>query len=252
MAEKRVLVTGMSGLIGGVVRRQLQHKHELSALNRSDIPGVKTFQADISDLTAIRPAFEGQDCVVHLAAMLGMNSTDEEMLQVNVIGTYNVFMAARDAGVKRIVYASSGATISGYERIEPYKSLVEERYEDAPASWPIITHETPMRPNGVYGASKIWGEALARHLTDTNDISIICLRFGHVTKEDRPVIPRDWSMWCSRRDAGNMVELCLDAPDELTFDVFYVVSDNKWRYRDIDHAREVLGYESHDNAEDYR
>jgi hypothetical protein len=59
-------------------------------------------------------------------------------------------------------------------------------------------------------------------------------------------------MWCSQRDAGHMVELCIAAPDELKFDVFFVVSNNKWRYRDLDHAREVLGFESHDNAEDYR
>ncbi len=252
MAEKRVLVTGMSGLIGGVVRKQLEGKYKLCALNRSDVPGIETFQADISDLDAIRRAFEGRDYVVHLAAKLGMNSKEEEMLKANVMGTYNVFKAASEAGVKRIVYASSGAIISGYECIEPYKSLVEERYKDTPSTWPIITHETPIRPDGVYGASKIWGEALARHLTDTTDISVICLRFGHVTKEDRPVIPRDWSIWCSQRDAGNMVEICLAAPKELKFDIFYVVSRNTWGYRDLDHAREVLGFESRDNAEEYR
>jgi len=242
----------MSGLIGGVVRRKLDGKYTLSALNRGDVQGVKTYRADISDFNAIRPAFEEQDYVIHLAAKLGMNSTEDDMLKANVIGTYNVFKAAVEAKVKRVIYASSGAIISGYERIEPYKSLVEERYEDALATWPMITHETPIRPNGVYGSSKIWGEALARHLTDTTDISIICLRFGHVTKEDRPVLPRDWSMWCSQRDAGHMVQLCLDAPDELKFDIFYVVSNNKWRYRDLDHARSVLGFESHDNAEKFR
>lgn len=252
MSRKRVLVTGMSGLIGGAVRRHLEGEYSLSALNRSDVPGVKTYQADISDLEAIRPAFQDQDFVVHLAGRLGPDATEEEILRVNVIGTYNVFKAAVEAGVKRIVYASSGATISGYERIEPYKSLVEERYRDVPSSWPIITHETELRPNGVYGASKVWGEALARHLTDTTDMSIICLRFGHVTREDRPVLPRDWSMWCSQRDAANMVQLCLKAPAEMKYDIFFVVSNNKWRYRDLNHARAMLGFESHDNAENYR
>ncbi len=50
----------MSGLIGGVVRKQLEGKYELSALNRSNVPGVKCLQADIADLDAIQPAFESR------------------------------------------------------------------------------------------------------------------------------------------------------------------------------------------------
>ena len=78
MSEKRVLITGMSGLIGGVVRKHLEGEYTLSALNRSDVPGVKTYQADISDFNAIRSAFEEQDYVVHLAGRLGKDATEEE------------------------------------------------------------------------------------------------------------------------------------------------------------------------------
>jgi nucleoside-diphosphate-sugar epimerase len=252
MAKKRVLVTGMSGLIGGAVRRQFEGQYTLSALNRSDVPGVTCYRADISDLEAIRPAFEGQDVVVHLAAKAGGHYTWEELEQVNVAGTYNVFEAARQAGVKRVVYASSGAAISGWEREEPYKALAEGRYEDAPDSWPMLTHETPTRPSGIYGASKVWGEALACHFTDSTDLSIICLRIGHVTKEDRPLSSRDFAVWCSQRDIARMVEQCVATPDALKYDIFYVVSDNKWGYRDMAHAREVLGFEPLDRAEDHR
>ena len=52
----------------------------------------------------------------------------------------------------------------------------------------MLTHQTPIRPSGIYGASKVWGEALARHYADTTDLSIICLRIGHVTEEDRPLM----------------------------------------------------------------
>src|SRR5207249_2306910 len=71
MAPRRVLVTGMSGLIGGALRRHLEGKYELSALNRRSIPGVKCHEADIADLGAIAPAFAGIDTVVHLAARTG-------------------------------------------------------------------------------------------------------------------------------------------------------------------------------------
>ena len=58
--SKKILITGMSGLIGGLVRKQLEGKYELSALHRSNVPGVKCFQADIADLDAIQPAFESR------------------------------------------------------------------------------------------------------------------------------------------------------------------------------------------------
>ena len=93
--SKKVLITGMSGLIGGAVRKQLDGKYELGALNRSDVPGVKCLQADIADLDAIRPAFEGQDVVVHLAAFAKLGATWDKIHNANVIGTYNVFEAAR-------------------------------------------------------------------------------------------------------------------------------------------------------------
>src|SRR5215469_1279001 len=102
LAPLNVLVTGMSGLIGGAVRKRLAGRYALSALNRSLVPGVKTFQADIADRDAIRPAFAQQDVVVHLAGSKGGDW--EELLQTNIIGTYNVFEASRQAGVKRVIY----------------------------------------------------------------------------------------------------------------------------------------------------
>ena len=250
--RSKILVTGMSGLIGGVVQADLQEAHDLTALNRSDVPGIRCHRADISDFEAIRPAFEGQDVVIHLAARAHGAHEWEALRRYNVEGTYNVFEAARQAGVKRFIFASSGATISGWERDDPYRALVEGRYHDAPDSWPMITKETPTRPSGIYGASKVWGEAIARHFSDTGDISSICLRIGYVNAENRPLKPRDYSTWCSQRDIARMITLCLAAPADLKFDIFYVLSDNKWGYRDLTHARNVLGFTPQDKAEDHR
>jgi nucleoside-diphosphate-sugar epimerase len=247
-----VLVTGMSGLIGGAVRRQLGDQYNLRALNRRDVPGVETVQADISDLDAVEPAFRGVDTVVHLAALVELNPPIEDLSRVNLVGTYNVFEAARRAGVRRVVYASSGATVSGYERKEPYKALVEGRYADVPEEWPMITHEWPVDPRGTYGVSKVWGEALARQFVSSDDISILCLRIGMVTEEDKPLSSRDYSVWCSQRDIAHMVELCIKAPSEVDFDILFVTSRNKWSYRDIDHARQSVGYVPQDAAEDHR
>ncbi len=250
MPGPTVLVTGASGLIGTAVRRHLAGRHELRALNRRALAGIPCHQADIADLAAIQPAFAGVDTVVHLAAEVGRPGFDE-LLRANVIGTYNVFEAARRAGVRRVVYASSGATVSGWEREPPYRELAQGRYAEVDG-WRRITHETPPRPSGIYGCSKVWGEALGRYYADAHGLSVVCLRIGHVTAEDRPVVPRDFTVWCSQRDIARMIALAIDAPADLRFDVFYAVSDNRWGYRDLEHARAVLGYVPADRAEDHR
>lgn len=251
MTPTRILITGMSGLIGRIMHRALEGKYALIALNRRPVPGVQCYQADISDLNRIRPAFEGVEVVLHLAAIARGEAPWEEVLRHNVIGTYNVFEAAREAGVRRVVFASSGAVINDYERDSPYNKLVEGPDKPLPAEWPMITHESSFRPQGLYGCSKIWGEALGRHYCDRYGLSIICVRIGAVLPEDRPTAPRHFSVWCSHRDVAQMLEKCITAPNNLRYDIFYAVSNNRRNYRDLAHAREVLGYVPQDHAETF-
>src|SRR2546426_4602514 len=109
MDRPTVLVTGMSGLIGGAVRRHLGARYELSALNRRAVDGVPCHRADIADLAAIEPAFKGVDAVVHLAASVGSSAPLDELLRAHVIGAHKGFEAARPARVRRLGFASSGA-----------------------------------------------------------------------------------------------------------------------------------------------
>jgi hypothetical protein len=81
---------------------------------------------------------------------------------------------------------------------------------------------------------------------------MICLRFGVVNRADRPTESRHFPIWCSQRDAAQMVERCIQAPGNLKFDIFFVTSNNRWGYRDLSHARQVVGYEPQDAAENYR
>ena len=246
-----MLVTGLSGLIGGALRRHLDPaRYELRSLSRRPVDGVASHRADIADLEAMQPAFDGVHDVVHLAAAVG-EPAFEAVLRTNVVGTYNVFEAARRAGVTRVIFASSGAVISGWEQDDPYRAIADGRYEGL-RDWPMITHETPLRPSGLYGASKAWGEALARHYADRHGLSMICVRIGRVRAEDRPVQPREFAVWCSQRDVARMIERCLVAPPSVRFDVFFAVSRNRWGYRDLDHARAVVGFEPLDSAEDHR
>ena len=109
----------------------------------------------------------------------------------------------------------------------------------------------PLRPTEPYSASKMWGEGLARAYADVHGLSILCLRFGWVNEGDRPPAAEFGAIWCSQQDVINLLELCVDAPEALRFDVCYGVSNNRYRWVDIEHARKVIGYEPQDRAEDH-
>ena len=247
----KVLITGMSGLIGGILRRHLEGVggYELTALNRRPVDGVRCFQGDISDIDAVKPAMQGQDVVVHLAAYLGSDDW-EGQLAGNVIGTYNVYEAARLAGVKRVVFASSGNAIRGFERVPPYEAIANGRYDEVPEDFPKITHEM-VRPERLYGAAKVWGEALGRHFTNVYDISVLCVRIGSVTDGNRPRDTRERAIYLSHRDVAQILHKCVDAPYDLKYDIFLATSDNKWSYRDLTHPRDVLGYQPQDSADSF-
>ena len=172
------------------------------------------------------------------------------MAQTNLIGTYNVFEAARLAGVGRVVFASSGATIRGFDYVEPYGTLAEGKLADMPDEWDKITVEQ-VRPMGVYGATKVWGEALGRVFSDTHDLSIICVRIGSVRPEDRPLSARESSVYFSHHDVATLLQASIDAPDDLKYEIVFGTSDNRWGYRDLDHTREVLGWTPRDSADSF-
>ena len=238
--SKNILVTGMSGLIGGIAGRHLAKKYNVRALNRRDVPGFETVRGDISDLASIQPAFDGVDTVVHMAAYLGPDN--ERHLAVNATGTYNVFEAARQAGVKRVVFGSSGAVQAAVEKDEPIRAMTEARMDDVPTPRPLVTHESPIRPSNMYGAVKLFGEALGKAYSESHGMSVLCIRLGRVRQGNRPENSREASVYLSHRDAAQMVEKCVDAADSVRFGIFYAVSDNFSRFRDIEHAREVIGY----------
>ena len=246
---KKILITGMSGLIGGLLRGRLEEAggYELTALNRRPVDGVHTVQADVADLDAIRPAFEGQDAVVHLAAELSEDW--DRLLATSVVGTYNVFEAAQAAGVERVVFASSGATIRGWGAVAPYEAIHAGRYKDVPDTWPTITHETPARPQGLYGVTKVWGEALGRHYSDTYGLSVLCVRIGAVPSDNRAGDPTTAANFLSHRDVASILQACIEAHPMLAYDIFFATSNNRWGYRDLEHARQTLGWEPRDSAE---
>ena len=264
---KKILVTGVYGLIASAVYRQLQAQageYEVYALARRrvasdradeelelDIPPDRFVLADLSDLAAVEEAAQGMDVVVQMAADPRPEAPWESLLNSNIIGVRNVFEASVRAGVPRVVYASSIMVSWGYQLDEPYKSLSEGRFDELKGEEiHTVTHEWPHRPTGLYPATKIWGEALARYASDVHGLSVICLRIGWVNAEDTPHKPESGAVWCSQRDVVQLVQRSIEAPAAMRFDIFYGVSNNRWRWVDLEHARLALGYIPRDSAEE--
>jgi len=254
MDKKKVLVTGASGLIGGLVLKNLNDKYEFSALNRSKLEGVPNLCADICDADAIKPAFNGIHSVLHLAAATyGLTDDWDATMAITVRGTLNVFEAAREAGVKRIVHMSSGCTQLAYEWADksPYGTLANGPDDEIPESWEMVDRTWPVRPDSPYAIGKIFGENLGQYYADKYGISTLVIRLGAVNENDRPQLRRQYPGYLSQSDCLQVIDKCLGAPDDLMFDIFDAISENKYRWRSTDHTKEVMGWKPTGCAENY-
>jgi len=249
---KRVLITGVTGLIGNIVLNDLRGDHDVTGLARSPMEGIRQFRGDISGYESILPAFEGQDAVVHLAANASVSTPWDSILKNNIVGTRNVYQACVESGVSRIVFASSNHVTGLYEGDPPYRYIVNGEYDKVDVGEiPMITRRSPIRPDSYYGVSKAFGEALGKFYSEEYGLSISCLRIGSVRPDDKPSGDvRYYATWQSHRDIAQQIRRCLE--HDVGFEIFYGVSDNKWRFWNIEHARDVIGYQPRDNAEEHR
>jgi NAD+ dependent glucose-6-phosphate dehydrogenase len=261
--RRRVLVTGAYGLVGNAIYRRLADapdRYDAWGLVRRRAPSARLpgeqirlipddhlFVADLGDPAALQQAMDGMDAVVHMAAEPNGDAPWESILANNIVGAYNVFEACRLAGVKRLVYASTLQIFMGY-MVEATAAFAEGRVpEMRPGDIPTFTHDSLPRPMNYYGASKIWGEGMAFMYAHRYDMSCLVLRVGMVEAvEPPPAYPFGIFAWCSQRDIAQIGELCVSAPESLRFDIFQGLSDNAYNFADIQHAREVLGYQPQD------
>jgi NAD+ dependent glucose-6-phosphate dehydrogenase len=267
MSPRKVLVTGVYGLIAGAVYAHLaaDARYEAYGLARRrqasrrvatgrdlEVPEARFFLADVADLEAMRRAMRGMDTVVHMAACPDSEAEWDTILANSIVGARNALEAARLEGVRRVVYASSVMVSWGYQQDEPYRSIAAQQFAGVDEkALPLVTHESAVRPTEYYSASKVWGEALGRCYAEVHGLSVICLRIGWVNGPDTPAAGMGMApIWCSQRDVVQLVERCVQAPEAVRFNVFYAVSDNRLCWVDINHARQVLGYAPQDRAED--
>jgi nucleoside-diphosphate-sugar epimerase len=254
VADKpKVLITGASGLIGGLVIRDLADKYEFSGLSRRVVPGIPHTQASIEDFEAVRKASKGMDMVLHLAAETQDYDDWDKVMDNTIGGTLNMYRAAQEAGVKRVVFMSTGSTMCGYEWFEgsPYGMLAANTLQSLRPGDKMITYLDPPRPDSFYGVGKLFGENTGRLFSDRYGMSVICIRLGAVLGSDQPEIIRHFPGYLAQADAVQMVEKCLGAPDSIRFDIFDAISENKRRWRDTNHAKEVIGWTPTGSSDNY-
>ena len=249
---KKVLVTGLSGTVGQAIRSELEERYELSSLSRygcEGMPSDRDYRGNIADIESLLPAFEGKDVVVHLAADRSATADWESALRNNFVGTYNVFEAAKRAGVKRVVFGSSQHSVGGNYLDEPYCSIFAGEFDRVQRPYPLLDEDTPIRPSGYYGASKAYGEALGSVYKDYHGVQSIHIRIGWTISSDVPTFSgAALALWLSHRDTSQIHRLAVDAPDDLDYAVVFAMSNNYWGIFSLDRARKLLGYEPQDDA----
>ena len=234
--RKVVLLTGAAGAIGTSLRHELETEYHFRCLDRVRVRDAQDVRVvDITNFKAVLKAMRGVDAVIHLAANPSVEQPWQDVYNSGIGGTYNVFEAARQAGVKQIVYASTNY-VSGWREVERE---------------PLITPVQAVRPSSLYAVGKVFGEALGQYFVDRYEMSIVCLRIGWFKTEPKLYAPDDplLATYCSPRDLAQLVKRSLDRPD-LGFEIFYAISGNTRRYWDISNAQTLLGYAPQDNAED--
>jgi len=230
---KRVLLTGAAGGIGTWLRRLLPPIYPdliLSDIQEPlDLANSETFiTADLAKPDEIERACDGIDGIIHLGGQSSEADWDT-ILQANIIGCYNLFEAARKAGVKRVVFATSNHVVGYYPRAT------------------TISPDVIARPDSRYGVSKLFGEGLGALYAYKHGIGVTSIRIGNVA--EKPIDVRRLSIWIRPEDLVKLVRIGLERPG-VVYEVVYGVSENDRSWYDNSQAT-AIGYAPDWRSEDY-
>lgn len=229
----RIAVTGAAGRVGRyVVQELLDYNYDVLSITHRERKDWISEQItlEVENYEQIYQALEGCDGVIHLAAIPSPNKhKDAQVLQTNVIGTYNVLLAAGNRGIKRIAIASSDCALGftySFNRPEPIYLPVDEQH--------------PPRPDNSYGLSKIMMEKAADGLAQRFEgMSIASLRITYVASPEEyqtgtsfdewTKSPKKgpWNLWSyiDARDVARAFRLSIETNLE-GHEVFYISAKN--------------------------
>ena len=230
---KKLVLTGAAGRLGSYLREPLSKLAD-SFVSSDIVPDIgklysnETYiRADLANYSDIHTLLQGADMVVHFGA-IGDEAPFEQILGPNIIGAYNVWEAAHQHGVKRVIYASSIHAVGMHPRQD------------------FIGIDAPHRPDTFYGLAKCFAEDMARMYWDKRRLESVCLRILSCAKVSNT---RALGTWLSYDDLIQLVTRAIDTPT-VGFSVIYGVSDNDRAPVDNSKAS-YLGYRPRDNAEQF-
>jgi len=239
--KRVVYITGITGIIGRFLVEGLRNEHRLRGNSRRGTPmeGAEVAKGDVADREFMREQLQGADTVIHLGANSHPSAPWESVLHSNIEGTYEVFEAARLAGARRVIFASSNH-VTG---------ILTQLAQDMDVT-------VPVRPDGFYGVSKAFGETLGRFYADRYGISVLNYRIGWILAEtDEARLVEVFKrfrhagplMWLSVRDCVEAFRCGIEADPSLTYGIYYIVSNNRDMLWDISNARAEIGYHPKDD-----
>ena len=231
---RRLLLTGAAGGLGSVLRPYLRglcgtlRVSDLAA-PRDVAPGEESVACDVGNRAAVLTLCRDVEAIVHFGGV-SVEDTFDRLMHANILGTFNVYEAARKLGIRRVVYASSSQVTGFYPTSE------------------IVDPTMPVRPSSLYGLTKSFGENLARLFFDRYGIETVCLRIAMCFPE--PTTHRMLRSYLSYRDLCALVHRALVAPG-VGHEIVYGVSANRdllWR----NPGAERIGWTPQDDSEAFR
>jgi len=228
---QRLLLTGAAGGLGRVLRERAKPWARIVRVSDREPlapagPGEEVVQCDLGDRAATAALMEGVDAVLHFGG-ISVEASFDSILHSNIVGSFNVYEGARRHGAKRIVFASSNHVVGFYRQDERLDASV------------------PVRPDGLYGLSKCFGENLSRLYFDRYGIETVCLRIG--SSFPAPKDRRMLSTFLSYDDLAELVRCSLFAPG-VGYAIAYGVSANERTWWD-NAAAAQLGFRARDSAD---
>lgn len=229
----RILLTGAAGGLGRILRDRIKPWADIVRL--SDIAalgdaaeGEEIVPCDLADRAAVHALMQDVDVVLHFGGISTEQHFDA-IMQANILGTYNLYEAVHQAKVKRVIFASSNHTVGYYKTTD------------------MVDAQMPVRPDGMYGISKCFGENLSRYYFDRFGIETVCLRIG--SSFPAPINKRMMVTYFSYDDLVELLRCALFTP-RVGHTISFGVSDNPatwWDNRFASH----LGYRAKDSSAPY-
>ncbi|ELZ01959.1 NAD-dependent epimerase/dehydratase family protein [Natrialba asiatica] len=248
-----VAITGASGRVGREAIEAFADREEtLTLFSHSESEDLETTPIEISDREAVANALEGQDVLIHLAANPDPRADWDAVMEPNIEGVYNIYAAAVENDLRRVVFASSNHAVNMANTVSP------TRPESTVGSPDIVRPDDTLDPDTYYGVTKVFGEAMGSYYAKRHGLDVLNLRIGWLLTRDElraEVADRDGAgerfaraMWLSPADCRQLMRVSVTASLSETPLTAHGISDNAERFLSLSETLLELGYRPQDDS----